>query len=67
MNRRINAEGLSHIKKFEGLETRAYRDVANILTIGYGHTSAAGAPEVRRRNRSFNLTSASSRIGCRAS
>lgn len=47
MNRRINAEGLSHVKKFEGLRTRAYRDVANILTIGYGHTSAAGAPEVR--------------------
>lgn len=47
MNRRINAEGLSHIKKFEGLRTRAYRDVANILTIGYGHTSAAGAPDVR--------------------
>lgn len=47
MDRNINAEGLSHVKKFEGLRTRAYRDVANVLTIGYGHTSAAGAPEVR--------------------
>lgn len=47
MTRRINAAGLSHVKQWEGLKTRAYRDVAGILTIGYGHTSAAGAPVVR--------------------
>ena len=31
-------EGISLIKKFEGLETKAYRCSANVLTIGYGHT-----------------------------
>jgi len=30
----------------EGVVTRAYRDPVGILTIGVGHTSAAGAPEV---------------------
>jgi lysozyme len=34
------------VKKFEGCELEAYRCPAKILTIGYGHTSAAGAPEV---------------------
>ena len=35
------------IKKFEGCRLKAYRCPANVLTIGYGHTSAAGAPEVK--------------------
>jgi hypothetical protein len=30
--------GLAMTKGFEGLELTAYRDVAGILTIGYGHT-----------------------------
>lgn len=34
------------LKKFEGCRLKAYRCPAGILTIGYGHTSAAGAPEV---------------------
>lgn len=38
--------GLALIKRFEGLRTRAYRDPVGILTIGYGHTSAAGQPFV---------------------
>ncbi|OOG73884.1 lysozyme [Sinorhizobium sp. A49] len=46
MNRRINAAGLALVKQWEGLKTKAYRDVAGVWTIGYGHTSAAGAPEV---------------------
>jgi len=33
-------------KPFEGCKLTAYRCPAGILTIGYGHTSAAGAPEV---------------------
>lgn len=45
-NRRINAAGLALVKQWESLRTRAYRDVGGVLTIGYGHTSAAGAPEV---------------------
>ena len=36
----------SLLKKFEGCKLKAYRCPAGILTIGYGHTSAAGAPEV---------------------
>jgi len=47
MARKINQEGLNHIKQWEGKSLVAYKDVANILTIGYGHTSAAGAPMVR--------------------
>ena len=35
------------LKKFEGCKLRAYRCPANILTIGYGHTSAAGEPLVK--------------------
>jgi lysozyme len=46
MNRRINAAGLALVKQWEGLKTKAYRDVGGIWTIGYGHTSAAGAPVV---------------------
>ncbi|WP_457584352.1 lysozyme [Ensifer canadensis] len=46
MNRRINATGLALVKQWEGLTTKAYRDVAGVWTIGYGHTSVAGAPAV---------------------
>lgn len=35
------------LKKFEGCKLKAYRCPAGILTIGYGHTSAAGEPEVK--------------------
>lgn len=34
------------LKKFEGCKLTAYRCPAGILTIGYGHTSAAGSPIV---------------------
>jgi lysozyme len=34
------------LKKFEGCKLKAYRCPANVCTIGYGHTSAAGAPMV---------------------
>ena len=34
------------IKKYEGLRLEAYRCPANVCTIGYGHTSAAGEPSV---------------------
>lgn len=35
---RISAAGVDFIKQWEGFEPRAYRDVAGVLTIGYGHT-----------------------------
>lgn len=38
MQRFINQEGINLIKKFEGLSLRAYKDVAGVLTVGYGHT-----------------------------
>lgn len=47
MARRINDEGLEVIKRFEGKRLTAYRDPVGILTIGYGHTDAAGPPQVR--------------------
>jgi GH24 family phage-related lysozyme (muramidase) len=34
------------LKKFEGCKLKAYRCPANVCTIGYGHTSAAGMPQV---------------------
>ncbi|MEN3931418.1 lysozyme [Microvirga sp. W0021] len=43
---KINIDGLKLIKQWEGLRTTAYKDVVGILTIGYGHTSSAGAPVV---------------------
>lgn len=42
----INAAGLAVIKGFEGLELSAYQDSVGVWTIGYGHTSEAGPPEV---------------------
>jgi GH24 family phage-related lysozyme (muramidase) len=42
----MNEAGLALIRAAEGLRTRAYRDATGIWTIGFGHTSSAGAPEV---------------------
>lgn len=43
---KITEEGLALIRQSEGLRLNSYRDAVGIWTIGYGHTSAAGAPEV---------------------
>lgn len=40
--------GLNLIKKFEGLSLVAYEDAVGVLTIGFGHTAAAGPPNPRR-------------------
>lgn len=48
MTRHVNSEGCSYLKQWEGLRTTAYQDEAGVWTIGYGHTSAAGAPKVAR-------------------
>lgn len=48
---KTNDAGVALIKDFEGLRLAAYPDPAHgwaVPTIGYGHTSAAGAPEVTR-------------------
>ena len=46
MARNVNAEGLKLIKQWEGYRDKAYKDSVGVWTIGYGHTSAAGAPVV---------------------
>ena len=43
MSMRVSPAGVDFIKRWEGLETRSYRDIANVWTIGYGHTG----PDVR--------------------
>lgn len=35
---RTNESGISIVKEFEGLRLEAYKDVAGIITIGWGHT-----------------------------
>ena len=43
----MSQEGIDALlKKFEGCKLKAYRCPAGICTIGYGHTSSAGAPNV---------------------
>jgi GH24 family phage-related lysozyme (muramidase) len=42
----INEDGLLIVKSFEGLELVAYQDTVGVWTIGYGHTSMAGPPQV---------------------
>lgn len=48
MERSINDRGLQKLKQWEGLRLEAYADIAGVLTIGYGHTSSAGAPSVHK-------------------
>lgn len=43
---KINSSGLEIVKSFEGLRTKAYQDSVGVWTIGYGHTSMAGSPNV---------------------
>lgn len=43
---KTSAAGRKLIEQREGVELTAYKDSAGILTIGVGHTSAAGAPKV---------------------
>lgn len=38
MAQRISQKGIDLIKSFEGLELEAYKDIAGVWTIGYGHT-----------------------------
>lgn len=42
----MTEEGLALIREWEGFRGRAYRDAVGVWTIGFGHTSMAGAPEV---------------------
>lgn len=42
----VNDKTKELIKRFEGRRLKAYRCSAGVLTIGYGHTSMAGSPQV---------------------
>lgn len=44
---KTSAKGVAFIAAWEGIVTKAYRDVAGVWTIGVGHTAAAGAPVPR--------------------
>ena len=44
----INEAGFKLIREFEGLRLKTYTDSGGVLSVGYGHTSAAGPPEVKR-------------------
>jgi len=37
----ISDKGIEHLKRWEGLRLTAYKDIAGICTIGYGHTGTA--------------------------
>jgi lysozyme len=43
---KTSANGRKLIEQFEGLSLKEYNDGTGVLTIGYGHTSAAGLPLV---------------------
>lgn len=43
---KTSAAGRAAISRREGNELKAYKDSVGVLTIGVGHTSAAGAPKV---------------------
>jgi lysozyme len=45
---KTSATGRAFIEVFEGKFLRTYDDGTGVLTIGYGHTTAAGAPAVTR-------------------
>ncbi len=40
MTQKINAEGLDLVKRWEGLELKAYQDAVGVWTVGHGHTGS---------------------------
>lgn len=51
----LSQKGLDHIKSFEGLRLRAYRDPVGVWTIGYGHTGGVKPGQVISRERAEQL------------
>lgn len=43
---KTSPNGRKFIETWEGLDLRAYDDGTGVITIGYGHTDAAGPPKV---------------------
>lgn len=48
MTYKLNKASMDLIKEFEGWRSEAYKDAVGVWTIGYGHTSMAGPPHVKR-------------------
>jgi lysozyme len=44
---KMTKAGLDLVKTFEGFRAKSYRCPAGVWTIGYGHTSMAGKPDVK--------------------
>lgn len=44
MTMRMSADGRAKLMQREGVKTKTYRDTEGVLTIGVGHTAAAGEP-----------------------
>ena len=42
----LSKAGFKLLKKLEGCRLQAYKDSGGVLTIGYGHTNAAGSPYI---------------------
>lgn len=47
MDMRVSADGRKLIERFEGKRLVAYKDCVGVLTIGFGHTNAAGGYKFR--------------------
>jgi lysozyme len=45
---KISIKGITLLQKWEGCRLRAYQDGGGVWTIGWGHTSVAGPPEVTK-------------------
>jgi len=45
---KLSRQGLDLLMDREGCRLKAYKDSVGVWTIGYGHTSGAGAPHVRQ-------------------
>lgn len=43
---KISKQGLELIKSFEGCRLKAYQDIANVWTIGYGHTGNVKSSDI---------------------
>lgn len=43
---KVSNNGINLVKRFEGLQLKAYKDSVGVLTIGYGHTHAVKAGDM---------------------
>ena len=51
----LSQRGIELITSFEGLRLQAYRDIVNVVTIGYGHTKTAQMGQIITKEQAINL------------